>query len=163
VTDRPAVDVRLAQVEDAQPIAELLHSAFAQYEALYTPAAFGATTPTVDQLRHRWAEGPVWVAIRNGQLLGTVAAVRRDQDLYLRSMAVLPYAHGQGIAALLLRQVERFAQAQGARRLVLSTTPFLRNAIRLYERSGFRWTGSGPDSLRGTPIFSMSKEVRRWA
>ncbi|HEY8226815.1 MAG TPA: hypothetical protein VIG25_16155, partial [Pyrinomonadaceae bacterium] len=58
---------------------------------------------------------------------------------------------------LLLATVERFAQSH--KRLTLSTTPFLINAIRLYERSGFRRTTDGPHDLFGTPLFTMVKKL----
>jgi RimJ/RimL family protein N-acetyltransferase len=61
---------------------------------------------------------------------------------------------------LLLYEVGRFAEEKGARRLVLDTTPFLRRAIRLYEKFGFRWTGDGPRSLHGTPLFAMARDLR---
>lgn len=42
---------------------------------------------------------------------------------------------------------------------VLSTTPFLARAIRLYEQSGFQPTTEGPSDLFGTPLFTMVKTL----
>jgi len=75
-------------------------------------------------------------------------------------MAVLPTARGQGTGELLLLQIESYATEQGCGRLVLSTTPFLRRAIRLYEKFGFRRNGGGPHDLCGTPLFTMEKVLR---
>jgi ribosomal protein S18 acetylase RimI-like enzyme len=72
-------------------------------------------------------------------------------------MAVLPTARGQRIGELLLLQIESYAGEQGHERLVLSTTPFLHRAIRLYENFGFRRNGEGPHDLFGTPLFTMEK------
>ena len=47
---------------EASSIASVLRQAFEEYESFYTPDAFAATTPTSEQIRERWSEGPVWVA-----------------------------------------------------------------------------------------------------
>ena len=150
--------LRSADASDASAISATLREAFAEFEALYTPAAFRATTPTTDQIRTRMAEGPVWVAERDGRVVGTVAAVPRNGELYIRSMAVRPAVRGEGIAARLLQAVESFATARQYRRLVLTTTPFLTAALQLYEREGFRLTGERSD-LHGTPLLTMAKEL----
>jgi len=72
----------------------------------------------------------------------------------------MPAARGLGLGGLLLRTVEDFALAQSHKRLTLSTTPFLNQAIRLYERSGFQRTSEGPHELYGTPLFTMVKALR---
>jgi len=83
-------------------------------------------------------EGPVWVAVEERAIIGTASAVGKAESLYIRGMAVLPSARGQKVGELLLLQIESFASAEGYKSLVLSTTPFLTRAIRLYERAGFR-------------------------
>ena len=156
---RPDVEIliRIAGVEEASAIAAVLRQAFIQYETLYAPAAFAATTPTASQIRERWREGPVWVAVQYESIVGTVAAVPKRSGLYVRSMAVLPAARGQGIAGQLLKEVEGFAMNCQYKRLFLSTTPFLEQAIRLYERSGFQRSDEGPHDLFGTPLCTMIK------
>jgi GNAT superfamily N-acetyltransferase len=74
-------------------------------------------------------------------------------------MAVLPAARGQRIGALLLSHIEEFAAANAHKRLFLSTTPFLTQAIRLYERFGFRRSDEGPHDLFGTLLFTMTKTL----
>jgi len=44
--------------------------------------------------------------------------------------------------------------------MLLSTTPFLDDAIRLYQRFGFERIREGPHDLAGTPLFTMEKAVR---
>ncbi len=65
---------------------------------------------------------------------------------------------GRGIGKLLLQRVEKFALANGYKRLILNTTPFLASAIRLYERFGFRVTGSEREWF-GTRLTAMAKQV----
>ena len=150
--------VRLASPDDASPIAAVLLAAFRDFESQYTPPGFRATTPTAEEIVGRLAEGPSWIALDDRQVVGTVSAVERADDIYLRSMAVLPSARGRGIATRLLETVEAFAVSRRARRLTLSTTPFLTDAIRLYEQAGFRRTPA-PLDLYGTPLFGMVKEL----
>lgn len=151
--------IRTATSADAAPIASVLHQAFIEYEALYTPEAFAATTPSADQILNRLSEGPVWIALHNDHIVGTVAAVPRTEATYVRSMAILPEARGQRLGQLLLQDVESFAVTRGHRRLFLSTTPFLTRAIRLYEQFGFRRSAEGPHELFGTPLFTMVKTL----
>ncbi len=152
--------IRMSFADEVEAIASVLYQSFVEYEALYTPTAFAATTPTADQLQKRWSEGPVWVAVQNDAIVGTVSAVPKGEAVYVRSMAVLPTGRGQRVGATLLQQVERFAHERGCRRLFLSTTPFLNRAIRLYEEFGFRQSDDGPHELFGTPLFTMEKISR---
>jgi GNAT superfamily N-acetyltransferase len=151
--------IRLAEEHDAEAISATLQAAFAEFETLYTPAAFSATTPTTCQILERFAEGPIWIAEVADTIVGTVATVPQDTDLYMRSMAVRAEARGSGIGAGLLNTVEAFAAAHGYRRLLLNTAPFLLAAVQLYERHGFRYTGERPD-LFGTQLLTMAKDVR---
>jgi GNAT superfamily N-acetyltransferase len=145
---------------DAETIAAILLDAFREFEPLYTPGGFRATTPTASEIAARLPEGPAWIATIDGQPVGTVAALRQGDEVYVRSMAVTPAARGAGVAAALLDEVTRFSIEAGARRLRLSTTPFLHGAIRLYERAGFERLPA-PLDLHGTPLFAMTKDLRR--
>lgn len=155
--DQAKLVVLDATLADVPAIAALLQAAFLEYEPQYAPAAFAATTPTADQIQKRWQEGPVWMALQAEQLVGTVAAVPQAPALYVRSMAVHPQGRGKGIGKALLSHVEEYAREHGFKRMYLSTTPFLMDAIRLYERFGFVRTKDGPSALCGTPIFTMEK------
>jgi enamine deaminase RidA (YjgF/YER057c/UK114 family)/N-acetylglutamate synthase-like GNAT family acetyltransferase len=151
--------IRPATGEDADGMVAVLRAAFAEYAPLYTPAGLAATTPDGATLRARLAEGPVWVAERDGAIIGTLGAARRGETLYLRSMAVLPEARGARAGARLFAAAEAYARAHGHTRLLLSTTPFLARAIHLYEQLGMRRVAEGPGDLHGTTLFSMEKSL----
>jgi ribosomal protein S18 acetylase RimI-like enzyme len=153
------MEIRRARAADAAAIARALAAAFAEFAPAYTPAALAATTPPAARVRARLREGPIWVAVEGGAVVGTVSAVPRGAGVYVRSMAVLPAARGRGAGAALLREVERYARGLGATSLFLSTTPFLTQAIRLYVRHGFAATGDGPHDLHGTPLITMVKPL----
>ena len=156
----PGIQIRTATLEDAESIALVLRESFAEFQSTYTTEAFAATTPTSNQIHTRWSDGPVWVADFNRTVVGTVSAVVKEDSLYVRSMAVLPAIRGQNIGHLLLKEAEAFAWKSGCRRMFLSTTPFLIQAIKLYERYGFQRNSEGPNELFGTPLFTMEKILR---
>jgi GNAT superfamily N-acetyltransferase len=107
------VEIRRARPEDAAAIANVLHEAFMVFQPLYTDGGFAATTPGGEQDLTRMREGPVWVALRKSDVLGTVAAVVKGERVYIRGMAVLPSARGSGTGAALLYQVESWAARTG--------------------------------------------------
>jgi ribosomal protein S18 acetylase RimI-like enzyme len=153
------VRIREAVTEDAPAIASVLRESFMEYKALYTHEGFDATTPLSAQVRSRMEEGPVWVALDDDAIVGTVSVVAKEESLYVRGMAIVPAARGRRIGESLLRRVESFASERGFNRMFLSTTPFLSRAIRLYERYGFMRCAEGPDNIFGTPLFTMEKIV----
>jgi GNAT superfamily N-acetyltransferase len=150
--------IRLAELHHATAIAVTLQAAFAEFQQLYTPAGFSATTPTANQIAERFTEGPIWVAEIGNTVVGTISAVPHGLELYIRSMAVRPASRGSSIGARLQETVEAFAAEHQYRRLLLNTTPFLVAAVHHYESHGFRYTGGKPD-LFGTRLLAMAKDL----
>lgn len=153
------VVIRRAQAQDASEVASVLRLAFAEFESLYTREGYAATTPNRSTILTRIREGPVWVAVHDVHMVGTASAVLKETGVYVRGVAVIPAARGFGAGRLLLEEIETFAVENGIVRLFLSTTPFLNQAIRLYETFGFHSTREGPHELFGTPLFTMEKIV----
>ena len=153
------VEIRRARPEDAAAIASVLHESFVEFRSLYTEAGFAATVLNAERVLERMHEGPVWIALHNGAVFGTVAALIKGSSVYIRGMAVLPSARGMGAGTALLREAEKWAAGQGYSRVFLSTTPFLISAIRLYEKFGFRRRPHGSQDLFGTPLFVMEKTI----
>ena len=151
--------IRPANIDEASAISDLLEAAFTEYRSLYTREGYNATAITADEVTKRMSEGPMWVAVLDDQIVGTVAAVAKNDSLYIRGMAIVPDARGKRIGEELLRHVEKFAVDEGYERLTLSTTPFLNRAIRLYETFGFERINTQPLDLFGTPVFSMYKNL----
>ena len=155
------LQIRIATPSDAAAISAVLFESFVEFRELYTPEGFAATTPTADQIQKRMDEGLVLVAETGDKVEGTVSSVPKGDSLYIQSMAILPSVRGRGIGRLLLSKIESFAEAGDYRRLFLSTTPFLKSAINLYERFGFQRTAEGPHDLHGTPLITMEKLRQR--
>ncbi|HEY6660039.1 MAG TPA: GNAT family N-acetyltransferase [Pyrinomonadaceae bacterium] len=151
--------IRLANIDEASAISNLLEAAFTEYRSLYTREGYKATAITRGEVAKRMSEGPMWVALLDDQIVGTVAAVAKNDSLYIRGMGIVPEARGKRIGEELLRHVEKFAVDEGYKRLTLSTTPFLNRAIRLYEGFGFERINTQMTDLFGTPLFSMYKKL----
>lgn len=154
-----SIQIQRAAALDAGSIASILRQAFVEFESSYTKKGFAATVLGTRAILRRMREGPVWVAICEGRFVATASAVQKETGVYVRGMAVIPLARGLGIGRLLLQEAECFAFSVEARRLFLSTTPFLARAIELYGRSGFHRTNEGPHDLFGTPLFTMEKRL----
>jgi len=156
----PRLQLRRAHPGDETAISAVLLDGFREYSPQYTRQGFAATTPAPSEVLRRIEEGPVWLAVIQSEVVGTVSAVLRANDvLYIRGMAVLPHARGLRIGNRLFELIEAYAKEHRCTRLILSTTPFLSRAIRLYESLGFVRTGEGPHDLHGTPLFTMEKTL----
>jgi len=87
---------------------------------------------------HEPARERAWIAEMDGEPVGCVLCVRRDDETaQLRILLVDPAARGLGIGARLVEECVRFAGGAGYRSLVLWTNDMLVSARRLYEAAGF--------------------------
>ena len=130
-------EIRLAAVEEAHIISDLLLEAFEPYRSGYTSDAFEYTTPTAEVIEPRFVEGPIWLAVDGGEAIGTVSGMLEDGRFYIRSMAVKPSAQGHGVGQRLLDKLEDYAREQGFSKLYLYTTFVLPAARPMYEKNGF--------------------------
>jgi ribosomal protein S18 acetylase RimI-like enzyme len=131
------IEIRRAVPAEAEAISLLIREAFAPFESEYTAEAFEYTTPSADAIRPRFDEGPIWVAIDNDVMVGTVSGLRESDRFYIRSMAIKPTAQRLGVGQKLLETLEAFAFDAGYDTLYLYTTFVLPGAKRLYEKNGF--------------------------
>jgi ribosomal protein S18 acetylase RimI-like enzyme len=84
-----------------------------------------------------------WVARHDGTLVGSVALRRAGDDAFsLQRMYVRPDCRGAGLGARLLTTALDHARTAGARAVHLHTAAAMAAAQRLYERAGFRRTGT---------------------
>ncbi|MGL4324753.1 MAG: GNAT family N-acetyltransferase, partial [Beijerinckiaceae bacterium] len=133
ITLRPARDT------DGDGIAALLRAVFAEYEGcLYAAAEFPELTAPAQSYEAKG--GAMWISERDGIVAGTLAifpkafaGVWELSKVYLASDL-----RGSGIATQMLKYAIDFAQARGARRVILySDTRFSRGHA-FYAKHGFR-------------------------
>ena len=135
--------LRRARPEDLEAVGEVTVAAYAEfsegpedgYLALLRDAA------------RRDREAELWVAERDGEVLGTVTIalpgspwreIGAEDEGEFRMLAVSPAARRQGVGDLLTRLVmDRFREL-GFRGVVLSSLAQMTAAHRIYERYGFR-------------------------
>ncbi len=153
-------EVRLATPGDSAAIAEVLHEAFAVYREHYTPEAFAIVTPSSDEVATRFDEGPQWVAVADGDVVGTVSVTVEEGDLYVRSMAVSPRAQGRGIGHRLLEAIDEYAATTEMTRIFLYTTYFSAGAREMYEKHGYEWVrDTTAEEWYGVPGLEMDKAI----
>jgi GNAT superfamily N-acetyltransferase len=102
-----------------------------------TVAEFGRLArPGLDRL---------WLAERDGQLVGSIAIVGREGGAaQLRWFLVGPEARGSGLGRRLVDDALDFCRAAGYRSVYLWTVTGLDAAARLYVAAGFRKTETKP-------------------
>lgn len=154
------VTIRPATPEDAESISKVLFEAFGVYRENYTPEAFEVVTPKADEVAGRFAEGPMWVAEMEGDVVGTVSLTTEQEGLYIRSMAVSPNAQGNGAGHKLLDAVDEFAATTDNERIFLYTTYFVPGAKEMYEKHGFEWVrDTTAEEWYGTLGLEMEKAI----
>jgi len=156
------VEIRLALPVDAPMIAEILRTAFGEFEHSYTPEAFAAVTPPVEQIVGRFDDGPQWVAEVDGEIVGTVSVSTEPEGLYIRSMAVRPDVQGRGIGHKLMDAVNEYADESDHERIFLYTTYFVPGAKQFYESHGYKWVrDTAAEEWLGTPGLEMDRAIEQ--
>ena len=101
-----------------------------------------------------------WIAEVDGQPMGCVLCVRKDDDTaQLRILLVDPAARGLGIGARLVSECLTFARRAGYQRIVLWTNDVLTAARRIYQAAGFRLTGEEPHHSFGHDLVSQTWQL----
>jgi DNA-binding MarR family transcriptional regulator/N-acetylglutamate synthase-like GNAT family acetyltransferase len=109
---------------------------------------------------HDPARERAWVAELDGEPVGGVLCVRRDDDTaQLRILLVEPRGRGLGIGARLVTECIDFARHAGYRRMVLWTNDVLTSARRIYEAAGFRLVDEEPHHSFGHDLVGQSWEL----
>jgi ribosomal protein S18 acetylase RimI-like enzyme len=122
--------------DDHQAFAALNRAWLTEYGLLEAPDERQLTDP-VGQIV--MPGGQIFVARRNGEVVGTCAVLPHDEGvLELLKLAVAPAAQGLGLGRRLVEACLSYARARGAQRLVLLSNSKLGAALRLYEGLGFR-------------------------
>jgi putative acetyltransferase len=117
-----------------------------------TLAEFGANRPgtvyydpTTDALYElfRKPRSTYFVALQNGQIMGGAGIYPSDglpgDTCELVKMYLVPEARGKGLGKLLIEKSLQFAAEAGYKKVYLETMPELKQAVKVYEKFGFRY------------------------
>jgi GNAT superfamily N-acetyltransferase len=131
--------IRTATADDAEGMAELVTH-------LGYPTGVESMRTRLQALGS--AEGyATWVAARGARLVGFTGAMRGWSYTHdgpfarLLALVVAPDERGRGTGAALVGEVERWARAQGAAQLHLTTALHRGDAHRFYEGLGYQNSG----------------------
>jgi GNAT superfamily N-acetyltransferase len=124
---------------------------FESYVAI-TLGEFGkATRPERDRL---------WLAEREGQLVGSIGIVGREEGAaQLRWLLVAPAGRGQGLGRRLVGEALAFCREAGYRSVFLWTVSQLTTAARMYVEAGFVKTEELPVADWGAPVIEERYEL----
>ena len=158
-------DVRRADEQDIEAVRSVLRAAYAQYENEFPREVWISYLADILDLEGRAATSELWIAERDGQVLGCVSyyppgskAEYPTEAFHehwpsdwaaFRLLAVDPSARGSGVGRLLTELCIERARAADAPALGLHTTAQMSVARELYERMGFE----------RAPAYDFSDEV----
>ncbi|MBF2047731.1 GNAT family N-acetyltransferase [Leptolyngbya sp. NK1-12] len=146
--------IRDWQPSDRQVAAELIYTVLQEYGLGCEPNGADQDVLTVEE--SYWAKGgEFWVVERQGQLVGTAGyypVSRGEQAVEIRKMYLQPAVRGQGLGRHLLQALEQAILAKGFSQIWIETASVLKEAIQLYESSGYQ-PSTGVETARCDRIY----------
>lgn len=159
------MELRRARPEELAAVGDLTVAAYAAF-------TLGPDDPYLERLRDaatRDRESELWVALDDGQLLGTVSycppgspwrELGHDHEGEFRMLAVAPAAQGRGVGTALVRLCEQRAREHGGTAMVLSSLPQMAAAHVVYTRLGYaRAPERDWDPVPGVHLVAFGKSL----
>lgn len=131
--------IRAWQPQDRQVAAEVIRSVLAEYGIGWEPDGADRDVYEVE-MAYLQVRGAFWVVEQQGQVVGTAAFYpvnRGVGTVEIRKMYLLPQVRGKGLGRWLLQRLEQEIAAQGFREVWIETASVLKEAVKLYESSGY--------------------------
>jgi len=94
-----------------------------------------------EEIGRRFSDAIVVVGVPGGTVDGYAICWTIGEESHLLNIAVRPDVRKGGIGRSLLKECLRRSMLAGGRRIYLEVRPTNQEAIRLYEREGFRFVG----------------------
>lgn len=129
--------IRDWQPADRETAAALIGQVLTEYGLGWEPQRADLDVVQVDT---HYQQGEFWVVEQDGEIVGTAAYLpikRGEQAVEIRKMYLLPGVRGQGLGGFLLGQLESAIAARGFKEIWLETATVLKEAVGMYERSGY--------------------------
>jgi len=95
----------------------------------------------IERIKQEYFEntGIFYVTIKKGKIIGTIAIKKQDnKTAKLKRMYVDRDYRKTGIAQKLMKKIFRFCKKKGYEKIILSTCPEMKSAIRFYKKHGFK-------------------------
>lgn len=136
------VIIEQAVAGDAQAILALQKLAYQSEAVLYNDWSIPPLTQTIESLLEEFSVSVVLKAMIGSQIVGSVRAKVNDEICAIGRLIVHPQFQRQGIGSRLLKAIE--GMCAGVARFELFTGSKSERNIRLYQRAGYRITGTRP-------------------
>ncbi|HTW19235.1 MAG TPA: GNAT family N-acetyltransferase [Mycobacteriales bacterium] len=136
------IDIVAATAADAGRVSDLVRTAYEPYVARIgrEPAPMTADYEALAEA------GEVWLATRDGELVGVVVLQDAGDHLLLDNVAVRPAAQHGGVGACLLRFADAEAARLGRAEIRLYTNELMTENLDYYPRHGYVETHRGEDA-----------------
>jgi putative acetyltransferase len=152
--------IRDWQPSDRHPVAYHIQSILIEYGLTNEPVGADQDVLTIEE--SYWAKGgEFWVVEAEGCLVGTAGYYpvnRGENAVEIRKMYLTPEVRGQGLGRYLLQSLERAIIAKGYTHAWIQTASALKEAVQLYERSGYE-KSTGIDTDRCDRIYVKDLSV----
>lgn len=143
----PMTTIRHAKLSEIDAVVEVLRGANAEFSHVLSAALFDAYLSNVIDVRSRLSVSELLVVELDGRIAGTITLYPdASQEGWawpehwagIRAIAVAPHARGHGLGRKLAEAAIARATELDRSTVCLHTAHFMRAAVPLYERLGFR-------------------------
>ena len=132
--------IRNWQKSDLTAAAEVIRLVLEEYGLPWQPESADRDVIEVETC-YLQIGGQFWVVEQQQKVVGTAAyypIARGNKAVEIRKMYLLPAVRGQGLGKYLLQQLETTIAASGFQEIWIETATVLKEAVQLYESSGYR-------------------------
>jgi putative acetyltransferase len=150
--------VRSWQSGDRVLAAAVIETVLTEYGLGWEPEGADADVLNVEEC---YRGGEFWVVELNGSVVGTAAYYpidRAENAVEIRKMYLLPIARGKGLGRFLLNALEAVMIQKGFAEIWIETASVLREAVILYERSGYE-AATGVETERCDRVYVKKLSV----
>jgi ribosomal protein S18 acetylase RimI-like enzyme len=145
--------VRAADAAEADPIAQVMRAAFAEYRGLLHPPS-GALAVDAAAVRELMRLGGILACESDRRMVGCVFHRAHPDHVYLGRLSVLPEYRGRGLGVRLVTEVEALAAAAGRPRVRLGVRLALPGNRAFFEALGYRVVGHDSHTGMTVPTFA---------
>ena len=147
------IHIRPATEADFSALLQVQQEAFGEYASVYKVS--GWTTETLDSLKKDAKEKHIFVAEANGVVIGSVRFWNVAGVCVMRLLSVSPTHQSQGVAKLLIREIERVAT--DAHKFFACTMLNTARNIHLFMSLGYKAESILPDHYDHLDLICFAK------
>ncbi|MEB3357589.1 MAG: GNAT family N-acetyltransferase [Synechococcales bacterium] len=132
--------IRPWEPRDRSAVSDLVRTVLTEYGLGFEPDQTDRDALQVEEAYWRTG-GEFWVVEHQGKIVGSGGfhpTHLGSGGVELRKMFLLPEVRGLGLGRYLLKNLEVAAARRGFQQMWLETATVLKEAVRLYEQSGYR-------------------------